>query len=60
MAKLPKHACCDWLEFITTVRRLWNPAWGQFSHIKAREAWSRYAATGAEFVAQEKRERGLA
>lgn len=59
MANLPRMACCTWLEFITSVRRLWKPEWGAIDHVKAREAWSKYAATGAEFVAHQKRELGL-
>jgi hypothetical protein len=47
-------ACYPWLEFITSVRRMWRPEWGQFNHARARTAWGKYAATAGEFIARER------
>jgi hypothetical protein len=47
-------SCCPWLEFITSVRRMWQPEWGQFNHARARAAWGKHAATAGEFIARER------
>ncbi len=48
------YACCKWLDFISDVRRLWQPEWGRFNHVRARNAWGVYAATPCEFIARER------
>lgn len=52
--------CCPWLDFITSVRRMWRSEWGDIDQREARIAWGRYAAMPGEFVTHVRRERGLA
>ena len=42
--------CCSWLEFITSVRRLWLPGYGPLDERDAKVAWSTYAAMPGEYV----------
>ena len=42
--------CCSWLEFITSVRRLWLPGYGPLDERDAKVAWATYAAMPGEYV----------
>lgn len=47
---MSKNACCKWLDFIASVRRLWKPGMGEIDVGHARIAWGRYCATPSEYV----------